>query len=91
MAKEKLANTVREQRELGINTRYHDRAHNIQITFYSPEGLSLQLVDTVDYDVQVVDHGNTQPAQPVRARYIAVLTPTEMKWKVRIFQAEPLR
>ncbi len=91
VAREKLANTVREQRKLGIDTRYHDHAHDIQITFYSPEGLSLQLVDTVDYDVQVIDHGNTQPAQQLRARYVAVLTPTEMKWKVRIFQAEPLR
>jgi hypothetical protein len=27
--------------------------------------------------------------QHVRARYVAVLTPTEVRWKVRVFQAEP--
>jgi hypothetical protein len=88
-AKEKLANTVREQAKLGMQTRYRDGAHDIQIVFYSPEGLSIQLVDTVEYDVQILDHEQIQATQHVRARYVAVLTPTEVQWKVRVFQAEP--
>jgi hypothetical protein len=88
-AKEKLADTVREQAKLGIQTRYRDGAHDIQLVFYSPEGLSIQLVDTVEYDVQILDHEKLQATQHVRARYVAVLTPTEVQWKVRIFQAEP--
>lgn len=88
-AKEKLANTVREQAKLGIQTRYRDGAHDIQLVFYSPEGLSIQLVDTVEYDVQILDHEKVQATQHVRARYVAVLTPTEVQWKVRVFQAEP--
>ena len=88
-AKEKLADTIREQAELGIRTRYRDSAHDIQLVFYSPEGLSIQLVDTVEYDVEVMNHDKVQSAQHVRARYVAVLTPTETRWKVRVFQAEP--
>jgi hypothetical protein len=88
-AKEKLASTIREQTELGIHTHYQDTAHDLQLTFYSPEGLSIQLVDTVEYDVQIMDHEKAVTTQHVRARYIAVLTPTEVRWKVRIFQAEP--
>jgi len=88
-AKEKLADTIREQAKLGIRTRYRDSAHDIQLVFYSPEGLSIQLVDTVEYDVEVMDHDKAQSAQHVRARYVAVLTPTEIRWKVRVFQAEP--
>lgn len=89
VAKEKLEDTIREQSKLGIQTRYQDGAHDIQLVFYSPEGLSLQLVDTVDYDAQILDHEKALTTQHVRARYIAVLTPTEVRWKVRVFQAEP--
>jgi hypothetical protein len=87
-AKEKLADTIREQAKLGIHTRYRDTAHDLQLVFYSPEGLSIQLVDTVEYDVQIIDGQKIQTTQHVRARYVAVLTPTEVRWKVRIFQAE---
>src|ERR1700680_3396343 len=88
-AKEKLADTIREQSKLGIQTRYQDGKHDIQLVFYSPEGLSIQLVDTVEYDVQLLDHEKLLTTQHVRARYVAVLTPTEVQWKVRVFQAEP--
>jgi hypothetical protein len=87
-AKEKLAQTIREQAKQGIGTRYRDSAHDLQVVFYSPEGLSIQLIDTVEYDVQILDDDKVQTTQHVRARYVAVLTPTEVRWKVRIFQAE---
>jgi hypothetical protein len=51
--------------------------------------LSMQLLDTVEYDVQITDHNKVRATQHVRSRYVAVLTPTEVRWKVRIFQAEP--
>ena len=89
VAREKLEDTIREQAKLGIRTRYRDGAHDIQLIFYSPEGLSIQLVDTVEYDVQILDHEKVLTAEHVRGRYVAVLTPTEVRWKVRVFQAEP--
>ena len=88
-AKEKLADTIREQERLGIHSRYRDGAHDLQLVFYSPEGLSIQLVDTVEYDMEVLDRDKVLASQHVRARYVAVLTPTEVRWKVRVFQAEP--
>jgi hypothetical protein len=88
-AKEKLADTVREQAKLGLRTRYQDSAHDVQLVFYSPEGLSIQLIDTVAYEVQILDHDKVKTTQRVRARYVAVLTPTEVRWKVRVLQAEP--
>jgi len=88
-AREKLAGTIREQAKMGIHTRYQDSAHDLQLVFYSPEGLSIQLIDTVEYDVQIVDGQQVLPTQHVRAHYVAVLTPTEVRWKVRVFQADP--
>ena len=87
-ARDKLAETVRQQAALGIHTRYVDTAHDIQIVFYSPEGLSIELTDNVQYEVQMLDHDKVQTTQQVRARYIVVLTPAEVRWRVRVFQAQ---
>jgi hypothetical protein len=89
VAKEKLEATIREQAKLGIQARYRDGVHDIQLVFYSPEGLSIELVDTVEYDVQILDHEKVLTTQHVREHYVAVVTPTEVRWKVRVFQAEP--
>jgi hypothetical protein len=86
-AKDKIAETIQQQAALGIRTRYQDRAHDIQIVFYSPEGLSIELTDKVEYDVQVLDHDGIKTIQHVNARYVIVLTPAEVRWRVRVFQA----
>jgi hypothetical protein len=87
-ARDKLANTIEEQTKLGIHARYQARTHDLQIVFYSPEGSSIQLIDTVEYDEQVLDGDKVLTAKPVRERYLVVLTPSEVRWRVRIFQAE---
>ena len=87
-ARDKLAEAIQQQSAVGIHTRYQDKSHDIQIVFYSPEGLSIQLTDEVRYDVQVLDHEKVQTTQQVRARYIVVLTPAEVRWRVRVFQAQ---
>lgn len=88
-ARDKLTNTIHEQAAQGVHTRYQDRSHDLQIVFYSPEGLSIQLIDNVEYDEQVFDHDKVLTTQHVRARYVIVLTPAEMRWRVRVFQAQP--
>jgi hypothetical protein len=87
-ARDKLANTIKAQNATGIRSIYHDRSHDVQILFYSPEGLSIELADTVEYDVQVVDHDKSIGTEQVHIRYIVVLTPTETRWRVRIFQSQ---
>jgi hypothetical protein len=86
-AKDQLTATIQQQAALGIRTRYQPLSHNIQIVFYSPEGLSIQLVDNIEYGVQILNTNKVLTAQQVHARYIAVLTPTEVRWRVRLFQA----
>lgn len=88
-AMDKLTATIRQQAALGLRTRYQPRRHTIQVTFYSPEGLSIQLTDDIEYDVQVLNKTKTLTARQVHARYIAVLTPTEVRWRVRLLQASP--
>jgi len=88
-ARDKLAAAIQQQALAGISTRYVDRAHDIKIVFYSPDGLSIEMTDSVDYDVQLLDHGKVKNQQHVRSRYVIVLTPAEVQWRVRVFQAEP--
>lgn len=88
-AKDKISAAINGQIKAGIHTKYEDRSHNIQIVFYSPEGLSIQLVDNVEYDQQVFQNGKLLVTQPARARYVVVLTPSQVRWRVRVFQAQP--
>lgn len=87
-ARDQLAEAIQQQAAAGIHTHYEDKSHDIRIAFYSPEGLSIQLIDNVEYDVQVLEGGKVQATQPVRARYIVILTPTEVRWRVRVFQEQ---
>jgi len=89
-AQDKLAATIKQQQSEGLRSVYRDRSHDVKILFYSPDGLSIQLSDAVEYEVQLYDHDKAVGTEQVRARYIVVLTPTEVRWRVRIFQAEPL-
>ena len=86
-ARDKLAETIRQQARLGLRTSYQDRSHDVQIVFYSPEGLSVELTDDVQYDVQVRDGDKVIATEPVHQRYLVVLTPTEVRWRVRVLQA----
>jgi hypothetical protein len=88
-AKDKLAGTIKQQSDLGLRTQYQDRSHDLQILFYSPDGLSIELADKVEYDVQVIDHNKVVSTQRESARYLVVLTPAEVSWKVRVFQSVP--
>jgi muconolactone delta-isomerase len=88
-AKDTLTATIQQQAALGISTHYQDRAHDLQLVFYSPEGLSIELTDNVEYDVQLLDHGRVKTVQHVSARYVIVLTPAEVRWRVRVFQGTP--
>jgi hypothetical protein len=87
-ARDKMAEAIQQQSAAGIHTRYQDKSHDVQIVFYSPEGLSIQLIDNVEYAVQVLNRDKVETTQQVRARYIVVLTPTEVRWRVRVFQAQ---
>ena len=88
-ARDKFAETIQQQASAGIRTQYKDVSHDLKIIFYSPEGLSIEMTDKVDYDIQVIDHDKITATQHVSARYIVVLTPAEVRWRVRVFQAVP--
>lgn len=86
-AMDKLAGTIKEQSALGIRTQYQDISHNIQFLLYSPEGLSIEFIDVVKFDLRVFDHGHLVATRHETARYLVMMSPSEVRWRVRTFQA----
>jgi len=86
-AKEQLSNTIQHQQRLGIQTLYRDQSHDLRVLFYSPEGLSIQLIDRVQFEVELRDQGKVIGRSQIRTNYMVVLTPAESRWKVRVFQS----
>ena len=84
----KLSSVVADQTKAGIHTHYIERTHALQIIFYSPEGLSIQLADDAEYEEQVFEGTKLLASKVVRRRYLAVLTPSEVRWRVRILQPD---
>lgn len=85
-AKEQLSHTIQEQTALGIQTHYQDISHEIQFLFYSPEGMSIEFTDLVKVNVQVFDHGRLISTKVESTRYLVVMTPSEVRWSIRVFQ-----
>ena len=88
-AKERIDATIHQQTAAGIHASYRDKSHDLKFVFYSPDGLSIELTDNADYEVQLFEGDKPLVTKQVHARYLVVLTPAEVRWKVRVFQATP--
>ncbi len=89
IAEEKLTAGVKQQAKAGLHTRYVDNGHKIDVLFYSPEGLSIQLKDTASLERQVLDGEKVLFTEAVTVHYVALMSPTEVRWKVRLLQEVP--
>ena len=85
-AAEQLSQAIKDQSGLGIRTHYQDISHDIRFLFYSPEGMSIEFTDVVKFNVQVFDHGRLISSKVENTRYLVVMTPSEVRWSIRIFQ-----
>jgi hypothetical protein len=88
-AHDKLLSQVKEQRKTGVSTRYVDHGHQVQATFYSPEGSAVQLRDTAQLEIQILDGDKVVSSQTVTRKYIGVVTVVEDSWKLRVLDGVP--
>jgi hypothetical protein len=68
----KVAQTIQQQAALGMRSNYQDRQHDLQTVFYSTDGLSIEVIDEVQYDMQLADHHWVKTRQYVNAGYVIV-------------------
>lgn len=88
-AHDQLISQVKQQQKNGLSTRYVDHGHRVEATFYSPEGSAVQLRDTAEFEVQLLDGDKVVSSQRVTRSYIAVITVVEDSWKLRVLDAVP--
>ena len=86
VAADKLTAGIEHQAKSGLHRRYVDHGHKLDVLFYSPDGTSMQLHDTAHIEIQLLDGGKVLHTDNVTRQYISLMTPTEVRWKVRVLQ-----
>jgi hypothetical protein len=88
-AQQKLTAGIAAQEKSGVRTRYVDHGHKLEAFFYSPDGGALELHDTADLEIQVLDGNNLVHSERVTLRYIGLMTPAADHWEVRVLESVP--
>jgi hypothetical protein len=86
VARDQLAARIEGQRDSGLRTRYTSKGHKLEAIFYSPEGSAMQLRDTAELELEVLDGNTVVHREDVTLRYIVLMTVAEANWKVRVLQ-----
>lgn len=84
-----LSDTVASQQLSGLSFRYGAQNHNLQAVFYAPEGDVIELHDTAEFQLQILDGGKVIHEEHVVRYYVALMTPGADRWVVRQLQAVP--
>ena len=88
VAQQKLAEKIRQQKSADLHVRTVDHGHKLQAVFYSPEGSAMELHDTANLEIQYLEGDRVVGSEQVTAHYVALMTVTEDRWKVRLLQGE---
>ncbi|HWR36472.1 MAG TPA: hypothetical protein VN622_11440 [Clostridia bacterium] len=89
IARDKFTQAVNEQKAEGLSRRYVDRGHKVDVAFYSVEGSAIQLRDTFQLEIQWLDGDKVVHSEQATLHCLALLTPTENSWKVRVLESVP--
>lgn len=88
-AHDKLGDAIAEQKKNGLRRRYIDHGHKLQAVFYSYDGSAMQLKDTANIEIQLLDGSKVVSSQPGTIFYVVLMTPAENSWKIRDLEAVP--
>ncbi|MGA9507926.1 MAG: hypothetical protein WBV55_04685 [Candidatus Sulfotelmatobacter sp.] len=88
-AKHWLRETVTTQQQSGLSRRHTNQTHHVDVVFYSPEGDVIELHDTAQYHLQILDGSKTINDEDVTVHYIVLMTPGADRWTIRQLQAVP--
>ncbi len=88
-AKHWLLQTVTSQQQSGLSRRYTNQNHHLDAVFYSPEGDVIELHDTAQYHLQILDGSRTIDDEDVTVHYVVLMTPGADRWTIRQLQAVP--
>ena len=84
-----LNEEVASQRRTGLTSRYLNQNHKVEAVFYAPEGDMIELHDTADYQLQILDGSKTIHDEHVVMHYVVLMTPGADRWVIRQLQSVP--
>ena len=84
-----LSDAVDGQKQSGITSRYSNQVHKLDAVFYAPEGDVIELHDTAEYDLEIVDGSKTIHTEHATVHYIVLMTPGADRWVIRQLQSVP--
>jgi hypothetical protein len=89
VAHNNFAQAIEGQKKAGLRRRYTDRGHKLEAIFYSPEGSAMQLRDTAQYDLEILDGNTVVHREQITEPYLVLMTVAEGSWKVRTLESLP--
>lgn len=84
-----LGDSVSSQKRNGISSRYLHQSHKLDAIFYAPEGDVIELHDTAEYDLEILDGGKAIHSEHALVHYMVLMTPGADRWVVRQLQSVP--
>src|SRR5260370_15032325 len=76
-----------KQGQNGLSARYSMQNHKVEAVFYAPEGDVMELHDTAEYQLQLLDGSKLIHDENVVIHYVVLMTPAADRWVVRQLQA----
>ena len=84
-----LHDEISNQLKNGLTSRYLNQNHKLEVVFYAPEGDVMELHDTAEYDLEVLDGNKSIHSEHAVVHYIVLMTPGADRWVVRQIQSVP--
>lgn len=88
-ALDKLTQRVKDQQAHDLRTKIIDHGHQVDAILYSRDGSAVQLRDTANLEIQVLDGGTVLHSEQAKVQYIAVMTGAADRWQVRVLENAP--
>ena len=88
-AEDRLTAGIEAQQRSGLHQHIVDKGHHVDVVFYSQEGSAMELHDTAQLELQVLDGSKVIHSEDATVHYVALLTAAENSWKVRMLEAVP--
>lgn len=87
VARDSFAELIVSQQKNGLRQRYVDHGHKLRAIFYSADGSALEVRDAAQIEFQLLDGDKVVGSQTETMHYVAILTPAENRWKIRLLQS----
>jgi len=88
-AKQSLRETVLGQQRSGLSQRCVGQQHRLEVVFYAPEGDVMEMHDTAEYQLQLVDGTKVVSDDRIVQHFVVLMTPGADRWVIRQLQAVP--